>query len=152
MYIFCVCVRKIVAELTSEPIFPLFYVGCCHSVAWWAMCSSVPGIGTCEPWATEAEHVDLTTSPLDQPLIFSFFTWLITVFIWVFFQKLYMVDWFCTSLAQAFSNVIQSKKCITQWHIHTPNLLTLNNARFFYIAILFCSIYLKNYAGYNLLN
>ena len=32
--ILCVCVRKIVPELTHLPIFLYFYVGCYHSMAW----------------------------------------------------------------------------------------------------------------------
>ena len=36
------CLRKIVPELTSVPVFLYFlYVGCCHSMAWWVGCKSI---------------------------------------------------------------------------------------------------------------
>ena len=77
--------RKIYPELTSFANLSLFawgrlslssdqcqsssilYVGCCHSVAWWAVCQSAPGIQTGELWAAKAEHRNLTTRPLGWP-------------------------------------------------------------------------------------
>ena len=62
------CLRKTVAELTSVAVFLHFlYVGHCHSMAWWAMWRSTPGIWTCEPQAAEGECTNLTTSPLGWP-------------------------------------------------------------------------------------
>ena len=39
-----------------------------YSMAWWAVCGSVPGIQTCKPQAAEVDHANLTTAPLGQPL------------------------------------------------------------------------------------
>ena len=61
--------RKIVAELTSVPIFPYFVCGHRQSTAWWAVCRSVPGIWTYATWATEAECTNFTTMPLGRPLL-----------------------------------------------------------------------------------
>ena len=62
------CLRKTVAELTSVAVFLHFlYVGHCHSMAWWAMWRSIPGIWTCEPQAAEGECTNLTTMPLGWP-------------------------------------------------------------------------------------
>ena len=38
-------------------------------MAWWAVCRSVPGIQTRKPWAAEAEHANLTTTPPGWPLM-----------------------------------------------------------------------------------
>ena len=48
---------------------PLFYEGCHHIMAWWAVGRSTPGIQTCEPWATEAEGANPTTMPWAGPLV-----------------------------------------------------------------------------------
>ena len=60
------CLRKIVTELTSVPIF---YFECGtppqHGLRNSAM--SVPRIGTCEHWAAKVEHLNLTTMPQGQP-------------------------------------------------------------------------------------
>ena len=62
-------VKKIVLELISVPISINFlYVGCCHSMAWWVVCRSTPGIQTHEPWTAKVECANLTTMPLGQPL------------------------------------------------------------------------------------
>ena len=47
---------------------PTLCVRCCNSMAWWAVCRSIPRIWTPEPWTTEVEHVNLTTMPLGWPL------------------------------------------------------------------------------------
>ena len=47
--------------------FSILYVGCWHSMAWWAVCRSMPGMWTCKPWAAEPEHVNLTTTPPGLP-------------------------------------------------------------------------------------
>ena len=78
-------VWKIYSELTfatNPPLFaeeawpwanmhvhlPLLYMwDACHSTAWHAVHRSAPGIPTGEPQAAEAERVNLTTAPLDQP-------------------------------------------------------------------------------------
>ena len=61
------------------PLF--FYVGCHHSMAWRAMCKSVSGIQTREPWAAKVECVNLTTVPsgwpLPGPIFTQISTWLI---------------------------------------------------------------------------
>ena len=44
-----------------------------HSVAWWALCRSVPGIWTHKPQATIAEHANLISSPLGHPLLLPLF-------------------------------------------------------------------------------
>ena len=49
--------------------FQFFYVGCCHSIAWWVVCRSMPRIWTGEPQAAEAERENLTTQPRSWPLI-----------------------------------------------------------------------------------
>ena len=72
--------RKITPELTSAtnpPPFaeedwpwahicahiPLLYIwDACHSMAWWVVCRSTPGIQTCEPQAAKAECANLTTT------------------------------------------------------------------------------------------
>ena len=33
----------------------ILYAGCRHSMAWWVVYSSVPGIWTCEPWAPKVK-------------------------------------------------------------------------------------------------
>ena len=65
---FCVCVYEedwLWANICAS--LPLFYVGCCHSMAWRAVCRSVPEIQPWKPWTTEAEHANLTTMPLGRP-------------------------------------------------------------------------------------
>ena len=53
------CLRKIVPKLTAMPVFLYFlYMGCHHSMAWWAVCRSTPRIWTHEPQAAEAEHAN----------------------------------------------------------------------------------------------
>ena len=43
---------------------PLLYMwDACHSMAWWAVRRSAPGIQTSEPQAAEAENTNLTTTP-----------------------------------------------------------------------------------------
>ena len=84
IYLF-ILVRKICLELTSVANLPplalgrlslswhlcqsssFLYVGCHHSMAWWAVCRSVPGIWTCKPQADEAKHTNLTTMPPSWP-------------------------------------------------------------------------------------
>ena len=77
-------VRKIGSELTSNlPLFAwgrlsmsshlcqsfyIFYVGCCHSMAWWAVCRSMPRIQTCEPRAAEVDCKNLNTAPQGRTL------------------------------------------------------------------------------------
>ena len=66
------CLRKIIPELTSVPIFLyFFYVGCCHSMAWWAACGCASGIQTCEPRAAKAEYTKpnnaIGPAPLSSP-------------------------------------------------------------------------------------
>ena len=87
-FLFIFLVRKIGPELTSMPIFhfllkegchwanicahlPLFYMwDPCHSMAWWAVCWSMPRIRTCKPWAAKAEHTNLITTPTGLALLF----------------------------------------------------------------------------------
>ena len=47
--------------------FWFHYVGCCHTMAWWAVLRSMPRIRTSEPWATEIEGANLTTLPQGWP-------------------------------------------------------------------------------------
>ena len=70
------CLRKIVPELTSVPIFLylcqssfILYVRCHHSTAWWVVYRPTPGIQTCKPWAAKAEHMNLTTMLPGQPIL-----------------------------------------------------------------------------------
>ena len=81
-------VRKSGPELTAVanlPVFPwgrlslrqnlhqsssVLYVGHCHSMAWWVVCRSLPGIPTWEPWAAKVEHANLTTMPPGQGSLF----------------------------------------------------------------------------------
>ena len=44
----------------------ILYVGCRHSMAWWALCRSAPGVRTHKPWAAKVEHANLTTMPLGR--------------------------------------------------------------------------------------
>ena len=78
--------RKVSLELTSAtnpPLFaeedrpwaniyahlPLLYLwAACHSMAWYVVCRSMPGIRTGEPQATEVEHVNLAAVPPGRPL------------------------------------------------------------------------------------
>ena len=74
------CLRKIVTELTFVPIFLYFlYVGCHHSMVWWAGCRSVPGIQTHECQATKAEHAELNHCTTGLGLWFYFFKIYITL-------------------------------------------------------------------------
>ena len=52
-----------IAVYPSCRSFYFFYVGCCHSMAWWAVYRSTSSIHTCEPWAATAESMNLTTGP-----------------------------------------------------------------------------------------
>ena len=54
------CLRKMVSELTSVPIFPVFYVGCCHSMTWWAVSGQCPGS---EPVNPQPPKWNAWTSP-----------------------------------------------------------------------------------------
>ena len=62
------CLRKIVDDLHLCQSSSISHVGKCYSVAWWPVCKSTPGIWTCEPWATGAECMNLTTVPPGYPL------------------------------------------------------------------------------------
>ena len=53
--------------------FYFFYVGCHHSMAWWALCRSMHRIRTGEPQVANAEYMNLTTTPLDLPPKIIFF-------------------------------------------------------------------------------
>ena len=44
----------------------LCYVGHNLSMAWWAVLGPCPGSKPAKPWATEAEHANLTTRPWGQ--------------------------------------------------------------------------------------
>ena len=69
------CLKRIVAVLTSVPIFLYFlYAGCRHSMAWWVVCRSMPGTWTCEPQASETECANLTTMSPGRPQ--SYLSWL----------------------------------------------------------------------------
>ena len=71
---FLYVVRKIVAELTSVPVFLYFlYVGYRHSMAWSAVCRSRPGIQTCKPQVAEVEYVNLTLRQRASPRHPAFF-------------------------------------------------------------------------------
>ena len=59
--------RKIVAELTSVPVFLYFVYGMPPEHGLMSSATSMPGVQTCEPWATDAEHMNLTTIPPGQP-------------------------------------------------------------------------------------
>ena len=52
------------------PLFCMWHA--CHSMAWWAVCRSAPGIWTCEPWAAKAQHGSLITMSPGQPLNYIF--------------------------------------------------------------------------------
>ena len=82
---FCVCVKKLGLKLTSVANFPLFAWGKLSlSCQLWESSSilcgmppqcglrsgarSAPGIQTCEPWASEVDQANLTTTPLGWPL------------------------------------------------------------------------------------
>ena len=52
----------------------LLYVECHHSMAWQAVCRSVPSIQTRQTWATKVEPVTLTTVPLGWPFILPSFS------------------------------------------------------------------------------
>ena len=70
---FSFCSRKVASELTSVPILLYFlYEGCHHSMAWWAMCRSMPGIWTHKPRAAKVECMNLTTTPPGWPLMLEF--------------------------------------------------------------------------------
>ena len=78
-------VRRIDPEPTSLVNLPLFawgrlslsqhlclspsilHVRCRHSMAWWMVCRSAPGIQTPEPQAAKAEHANPTIMPLGWP-------------------------------------------------------------------------------------
>ena len=68
LVIFLFMMRNISAELTSVPISYILYVGHHHGMASQVVCRSVPGIRTREPQAAEAEHANVTTMSLGQPL------------------------------------------------------------------------------------
>ena len=63
-------------------------MGCHHSMAWWAVCTSVSRIQTGEARATEAEHAILTTWPWGQPLYNKF---LLKYFNWDCLESIYRV-------------------------------------------------------------
>ena len=65
----CFLVRKIGPELTSVPIL---HVGHCHSIAWWLVCRSMPGIQTSNPWFPKVEFMNLTAVPWGWPKNLSF--------------------------------------------------------------------------------
>ena len=68
LFLFFFWVRKIVAELTSVPIF-LYFMWDAATVWLDEQCvGPPPGIQTCKPWAAEVECVNLTTTPRGQPL------------------------------------------------------------------------------------
>ena len=89
-FFFLFFLRKISPELispTNPPLFaeedwpwadirahlPLAYMWeAWHSMAWWMVHRSVPGIPTGKPQATEGKHVNLTTTPLGWPQVFLF--------------------------------------------------------------------------------
>ena len=59
---------------------PLLYMwDMCHSMAWWAVCRSTPGIWNGEPWAAKVEHENLTAAPQGQPLSEIFYVPLIFI-------------------------------------------------------------------------
>ena len=60
-FFFSLLVKKIGPELTSLPIFLYLYMGRYHSMGWWVVGKSVPGIWTCEPQVAKAGRVNLTT-------------------------------------------------------------------------------------------
>uniref|UniRef100_A0A9L0RMZ8 Membrane associated ring-CH-type finger 2 n=1 Tax=Equus caballus TaxID=9796 RepID=A0A9L0RMZ8_HORSE len=62
------CVRKIVAELTSVPVSLYFICGTPPQRGLTSGARSTPGIRTCEPRAAEREHANLTIVPPGQPL------------------------------------------------------------------------------------
>ena len=62
--------RKIGPELTSVSSLPLFHVGCSHSEAVQAVLGPCTWFQTREPRATGAQHRNLTTTPLGQPLTY----------------------------------------------------------------------------------
>ena len=69
LFLFCFFVRKVVAELTSVPVF-LYFMSLCGLPPQRGLTSdarSTPGIRNCEPWATKAERVNLTTIPPGRP-------------------------------------------------------------------------------------
>ena len=48
---------------------PLLYMwDACHSIAWQVVQKFAPGIWTGQPWATKAEHANLTVALLGRPL------------------------------------------------------------------------------------
>ena len=53
----------------------ILYVGRHHSMAWWVVCRPMPEIWTCEAWATEAEHANLTTTLPGWPHVLHFQCW-----------------------------------------------------------------------------
>ena len=83
--LFLFFLRKISPELTSatnllpfaeedwpwpniHAHLPLLYMwDACHSMAWQVVHMSALRIQTGEPWATEVEHANLTSAPLDWP-------------------------------------------------------------------------------------
>ena len=58
------CLRKIATELTSVPIFLYFVWGILPQHG---LCRSAARIQTCEPRATEMEHMNLITMPQGWP-------------------------------------------------------------------------------------
>ena len=61
-----------IAVYSSCRSFWLCYVGRSLSMAWWVVPCLCPGSERAKPWATEAEHMNLTTQPWGRPLISSF--------------------------------------------------------------------------------
>ena len=67
--------------------FWLCYVGCNLSKAWWVVPTPHPGCEPAKLWAAQAEHVNLTTWPWDQPKKSWFFSLL--SFLLLFRRKWY---------------------------------------------------------------
>ena len=61
------CLGKIGSELTSTPIFLYFVWGMQPRQTLTNGARSMPRIWTSEPWAAEAECMNLTTTPLGRP-------------------------------------------------------------------------------------
>ena len=78
---FCVCVCVCEEDWPWANIcanLPLFYLGCCCSVAWWVLLGPCPG--SREPQAAEVEHVNLikhyATGPAPRYFCFKDRIWL----------------------------------------------------------------------------
>ena len=67
-------VRKIGPELTSVPIFLYFVCGMLLQHGFMNVGRSAPRTRTPYPWATEAEHVNLTNTPPGRPQKMYFLT------------------------------------------------------------------------------